>query len=261
LEVHSQAATSASPLLESKRVERPPVRLRALLSGLAPFTELPHDERAIARLRTVPDNDERHHYPLPAVPFESTHEGSTVETGRREISHRTHAIIVSYNSQRYLEGCIESLADLRLGRITVWDNNSTDDSVKVAQQSLGSANVHSCPDNLGFGKAVNRAAEIGDQQDFILLVNPDSVANHRAFASCAEILSESQDIAVVAPRMVLPSGRSIAAGGPPPSLLKEGLSALKVDAKAPQRIVELLGVATQKLRIGNTLVDYVASTQ
>lgn len=90
-------------------------------------------------------------------------------------------IIVSYNNSKLLFNCLQSLYSVTQSKISeseviVIDNCSSDDSVKVVQQNFPQVVLISSSVNLGFGKA-NNVAVSQAKGDYILLINPDTVAD------------------------------------------------------------------------------------
>ncbi len=90
-------------------------------------------------------------------------------------------VTVTYNSARFMKEFLESLATsdypLQLMNITVVDNGSIDDTLKVVEslpitRSFGRFEVVRASRNLGYGGGVNKGAEKGDAP-YILVVNPD----------------------------------------------------------------------------------------
>ncbi|MCR8844851.1 glycosyltransferase family 2 protein [Paenibacillus sp. SC116] len=91
-------------------------------------------------------------------------------------------VIVSYNSEKWINQCLESLKNvnypLKNLYITFVDNSSTDDSKKIIesypQKALfGGFNYHFSNENLGFGKANNFAVE-RTEQEFVFFLNVDT---------------------------------------------------------------------------------------
>lgn len=119
---------------------------------------------------------------------------------------RVGAVIVSYNSAGELVKCIESVAaqnssDLSAVSVVV-DNNSTDDSVKLARKS--GAVVIANDKNLGFSKAVNiginKSYELGC--NIVLVLNPDAIMGKGALEAMISALNRGgSDIAAVGPLM------------------------------------------------------------
>lgn len=94
-------------------------------------------------------------------------------------------VYVSYNSEKWIEGCFESLAASRGGlkdlHVWIMDNGSTDRSVELLFKmketvgaSFASFEVICAEHNLGFGRANNIAAQKG-VDDVIVFLNVDTV--------------------------------------------------------------------------------------
>ncbi|MFE9188971.1 glycosyltransferase family 2 protein [Micromonospora sp. NPDC007208] len=163
------------------------------------------------------------------------------------------AIIVSYNSAKELPLSLGCLGALPIDHVVVVDNSSTDDSVEVAK-SFG-YQVISLP-NVGFGKAINAAAETVPDADAYFLLNPDCHITADSFAHLAEALRADPKLGVVAPLMRYPDGRFGISAGPAPSMAKEWLAALRVDELVPSGVKRSLAQAGP-LRKKFAMLDYL----
>lgn len=87
------------------------------------------------------------------------------------------AIVVSYNSGDFIDRILDDLlATLRVERIVVVDNASSDDSRSRIRKRVvgGRVDLVESSENVGFGAAVNRALRDKCQDaDFVAVVNPD----------------------------------------------------------------------------------------
>lgn len=93
------------------------------------------------------------------------------------MSAEVAVIIVTYNSERQIDACLESvIAERRhvTQEIIVLDNNSSDRTVPHVRERFPSVKVITPGRNLGFAAGVNFAAKQTDA-DFVLLLNPDTV--------------------------------------------------------------------------------------
>ncbi len=84
-------------------------------------------------------------------------------------------IIVSYNTADLLTPCIESILK-QTGvsfEIIVIDNNSPDNSLAVLENFKDKINIIASPENLGFGKANNKAFQ-QSQGRYLFILNPDT---------------------------------------------------------------------------------------
>ncbi|MCA9369419.1 glycosyltransferase family 2 protein [Candidatus Woesebacteria bacterium] len=85
-------------------------------------------------------------------------------------------ILVTYNSSDFIGECLSSLQKLTgIGdaEIIVWDNASTDSTVKLIEKKFPKVTLHTSEKNLGFGAAVNKAANLAKGK-YIILLNPDT---------------------------------------------------------------------------------------
>src|SRR2546430_9204932 len=118
-------------------------------------------------------------------------------------------VIVTYNSADVLEGCLRSLAEgaggVRLTDVVVADNNSADETVRIAKES--DATVVQLGRNAGYAAGFNRGVEAlaGRAPDAVLLINPDCRLTRGSIAVLAEALSVPRR-GIVAPRLINPDG-------------------------------------------------------
>ncbi|MFE9444698.1 glycosyltransferase family 2 protein [Streptomyces sp. NPDC006602] len=87
-------------------------------------------------------------------------------------------VIVNWNTGRYLGECLRSIvgadrSQLRVARIVVVDNASTDDSLRGLAAGDIPLDVISNARNRGFAAACNQGAALGSS-DFLLFLNPDT---------------------------------------------------------------------------------------
>ncbi|NCS97987.1 MAG: glycosyltransferase family 2 protein [Candidatus Pacebacteria bacterium] len=85
-------------------------------------------------------------------------------------------ILISFNSAEFIGTCLASLqkvTGIADAEIIVWDNASTDDTVSLIKKKFPKLLLHESPKNLGFGKAINRAAKIATGK-YLVLLNPDT---------------------------------------------------------------------------------------
>ena len=85
-------------------------------------------------------------------------------------------VIVSYNSAAVLPACLESLPEAFGSlsyEVVVADNDSHDDSVRLAGLAAPAANVVQVGRNAGYAAAINAAIEARRGAGPILVLNPD----------------------------------------------------------------------------------------
>lgn len=99
-------------------------------------------------------------------------------------------IIVNYNNDRVLRGCLESLPAALEGidaEIILSDNGSVDGSVEWVRHHFPQVRIIENGANLGFAEANNRAFPM-TKGDYILLLNPDTIVQNDAFRPMMEVL-------------------------------------------------------------------------
>lgn len=166
---------------------------------------------------------------------------------------KTVAVIVSYNSARDLPMSLGSLRELPVAEVVVVDNSSSDDSVRIAREYT--PHVIRCP-NLGFGKAINTAAEQFPAADAYLLLNPDAALQPDSYAELSRVLCADPKVGVVAPQMRYADGAAGISSGPDVSMAKEWLAALRVDHLVPSRVKRALA-RSRLLRRRIPMLDYL----
>jgi GT2 family glycosyltransferase len=168
---------------------------------------------------------------------------------------RVAAIVVAHNSAADLPRSLGCLSALGLHRVVVADNASTDGSAEVARRYTG--HVLTLP-NVGFGAAVNAAADAVPDVDAYLLLNPDCDIGPGSFARLVDALRGDERLAAAGPVMRYPNGRYGISSGPEPSMAKEWLAALRVDRLVPRRLAAA-AARSPRLRRRVRLLGYAAA--
>ncbi|MDO8512179.1 MAG: glycosyltransferase family 2 protein [bacterium] len=114
-------------------------------------------------------------------------------------------IIVNWNTGPMLRECLDSLpgafSNNEEYEVFVIDNASVDQSVAIAEGSPQKIQLFKVKKNLGFAKANN----IGIRQskgDYVILLNPDTVATEGCFTKLIAFLQEKPKVAAVGPRLL-----------------------------------------------------------
>jgi GT2 family glycosyltransferase len=124
--------------------------------------------------------------------------------------HRLAIVIVTYNSRRDIEGCLQSLTSAPPAcahEIVVVDNASPDATAQYVREQWPAVRVIDAGGNLGFAKA-NNVGIRATAGDLVLLLNPDTVVPPGAVDALIRALDMTSNIAVVGPRIVDASGRA-----------------------------------------------------
>ncbi len=90
---------------------------------------------------------------------------------------RATIAIVSYNSGRFLQACVDALAaqTFRDFEALVYDNASTDGSLALVRLPDARFRIVQAAENIGFAAANNRVAAMS-RAEFFIALNPDAIA-------------------------------------------------------------------------------------
>jgi GT2 family glycosyltransferase len=119
----------------------------------------------------------------------------------------TSIIIVTYNSEREISECLDSVLP-QCGaetEIIVVDNGSSDRTMQMLQRYRKSVEIVKSPSNLGFAKGNN----IGFRQargKYVLLLNPDTVVPNGIIAKMADFMELHKEVTILAPLIRNPDG-------------------------------------------------------
>ena len=122
-----------------------------------------------------------------------------------------HVVCVTYNSCSTIEALLGSLKrqDGSVGRVTVVDNGSSDDTVERAERAgrtLGLPLVVLRSTNVGFARGVNRGVRDAPVGGPVLCVNPDVVLSDGVVPAMLEVLSGVPGAGLVGAPLHLPDG-------------------------------------------------------
>lgn len=114
-------------------------------------------------------------------------------------------LIVTYNSAGEVARCLASLRTFLSGvsgQVILVDNASSDDTIAVAQGALAPIKVLAQSSNLGFGRAVNLAANYASGK-YLLILNPDTeVFADDALKQMLQLLEARPEVAAAGCRLV-----------------------------------------------------------
>ena len=117
-------------------------------------------------------------------------------------------IIVTYNSAREIDGCLESIVGHTSPfptTITVVDNASTDGTASHVRDRWPTVRVIESGGNFGFAKANNIGIR-KTSSDYVLLMNPDTVAPPGAIQTLVRGLASHPDAAIAGARLLNEAG-------------------------------------------------------
>lgn len=131
--------------------------------------------------------------------------------------HRLSIIIVTYNNQKEIPECLNSIKDTLtdfLVELIIVDNNSTDQTLKLIKRTLAAFDknrfdcrvVHN-PQNRGFAKACNQGLK-DCRGEYILLLNPDTRLLPGSVSRMVKFLGDHPQAGLVAPQLLYPDGKT-----------------------------------------------------
>jgi N-acetylglucosaminyl-diphospho-decaprenol L-rhamnosyltransferase len=128
---------------------------------------------------------------------------------------RVDVVVVTFNSERHIEACLDSLLNnRRLGVVIVVDNKSTDNTLLIVTEKFPGVRIVQTGANLGFGSAANRGLATMRDSEYVCILNPDTVVDFGAIDVLSAFLDDHKGVAIVGPRVrnldgtVYPSARS-----------------------------------------------------
>lgn len=144
-------------------------------------------------------------------------------------------IIVSYNVERFLIDCVESLMCKPPSipfEIIVVDNNSTDNSVRKLRQKFPEISIIQSDHNIGFAAANNVGASHAEGQ-YLYLLNPDTVVEEGAIDELYNFLSSHPSAGAAGSYLKNPDGTFQFSCYPFPTLSRELWRLLHLDSIIP----------------------------
>jgi GT2 family glycosyltransferase len=122
------------------------------------------------------------------------------------------AIIVTYNSDRFIAGCVQSLreSDPALP-IVVVDNASSDGTVTIVREMFPQVVVIETGANLGYAGANNVGLRYAQAEGYeaALIANPDCTFDRDCVPTLIAALGEDQDLVAVSPVILRADRRTI----------------------------------------------------
>lgn len=141
-----------------------------------------------------------------------------------ETTSKVSVIIVTYNSEKTIEACLQSVPS-KFETIVV-DNDSTDKTVDLVKKFTNVELIQN-KENLGFGQANNIgvARSVGD---FLFFLNPDCVVEESAIEKLSDYLDKHAEAAVVGPKLLNRDGTIQMEMAPFPTVLSQILILLRL---------------------------------
>lgn len=107
-------------------------------------------------------------------------------------------IIISYNVEKLLKDCIESIyRETKDRAFDIWivDNNSRDNSIQMIKSNFPEINLIENKQNVGFTKA-NNVAISRSKSDYILLLSPDTLILQNAIEKMVSFMNQNPKVGI-----------------------------------------------------------------
>jgi GT2 family glycosyltransferase len=147
--------------------------------------------------------------------------------------------IVNYNTVGKLRDCLASIRETTTGMAAetiVVDNGSTDGSVEMVRTEFPEVRLVATGENLGFGRAHNRAMAMGTGRYFIVL-NPDTVIEPGTFRRLVAFMDATPDAGACGPTIKDATGALAHSGHYDFSLVSMTANAFNLRAVLPSDAV------------------------
>lgn len=132
----------------------------------------------------------------------------TLPTSPAGVQRRVTIVIPVYGQWLYTERCLRALAATEAAQwadILVVDDHGPDDSIRLLGRRFPEVHVLALPENLGYTRAVNRAATQVDAP-FILLLNNDVEPQPGFLDAMLDQMDADASVGAVGSRLVYPAG-------------------------------------------------------
>lgn len=112
-------------------------------------------------------------------------------------------IIINFNGEECVADCLNSIREQthKNKEIVFWDNNSSDNSLKIVSEKFPEAEVIACKKNILFARAVNLSIKKCNG-DYIIVLNPDTVLDKHFISELLRKAKEEKKAACVVPKML-----------------------------------------------------------
>ena len=143
--------------------------------------------------------------------------------------------IVSFNTRDLLRECLRSLEERRDEadlEVIVVDNGSTDGSAEMVRDEFPRVRLIEAGENLGYGRANNRALQEA-RGEFFWVLNSDTTVEPGTIGRMAEWMRAHADCGAVGARLVLPDGSTQASCAGDPGLWAMFMEQMYLDKLLP----------------------------
>jgi len=124
-------------------------------------------------------------------------------------SYKVHIVILTWNNNKILKRCLESIenVDHKNFTISVIDNNSSDDSLKMIAENFSNVQTIKNSKNFKFGRGYNEGLKKinVEDNDFIILLNDDTIVSRNFIDELINPLAKDQKAIISTPKILYSS--------------------------------------------------------
>lgn len=167
-------------------------------------------------------------------------------------------LILSYNTRELLRDCLGSVYQKIKGiefGVTVVDNGSRDNSVKMVKEEFPQVEIIENRDNLGFARANNQAIRQSGAR-YLLLLNPDTSLGNNSCYEMLRFMDEHAEVGILGCRLLNTDGIIQPSNSSFPNLFTEFLRIFQLKRLIPGAgLRERIGEGLSGM-LGSTLREY-----
>ena len=124
-------------------------------------------------------------------------------------SYKVYIVILTWNNNKILKRCLESIenVDHKNFTISVIDNNSSDDSLKMISENFPNVQTIKNSKNFKFGRGYNKGLKKinVEDNDFIILLNDDTIVSRNFIDELIYPLAKDQKAIISTPKILYSS--------------------------------------------------------
>jgi GT2 family glycosyltransferase len=129
---------------------------------------------------------------------------------------RIITIVLTWNSELFIEDCIDSLlrSDLKTDLLVI-DNDSSDNTIKIINSKYPSIRTINTGSNLGYSGGNNFGIKIAEKEnpDYIFILNPDAIVDSKCIENLVNRLQNDKLTGAVSPKIYHHNSKKVWFGG------------------------------------------------
>jgi GT2 family glycosyltransferase len=129
----------------------------------------------------------------------------TRKKSRVHSNRKISIVIITYNSEKYIEKCLSSILKYNkdiIDDIIIADNNSQDETLNIIKNKFPIAKILKL-DNIGYGAALNEGLKIC-KNEYMIASNDDIYFIDKSLSKIFDTFETNQEIGIVGPKLLNP---------------------------------------------------------